>query len=367
VLHYQQTKSASTEDKELATESLAMSKEYCVWVVPPKNGRVRKVHFSWKHILCSVVALSAVISVLFLLAGDYVRVQALRASNYVNAKRMASQLESFKSENESLSTKVQTLSSAQQRVEQYESQIRKKVDQLATILEGATNIGIVDSNKLAVIAEKNPERSSKRKSITRAKGGLGGLELDCSNSQSQSCVDSISEARASLRLDTDQLWKGRRISNEMLVSKLNSYIDVTKAIPLGYPVSGEINSGFGFRRSPFSGKIKMHQGVDFSLPRGSYIFSTAFGKVAKVERNRTYGLMVDLDHGSGILTRYAHLSRALVKVGQQVDRGDIVGHVGSTGHSTGPHLHYEVRFHGKAKNPNRFMDLAYKLKSVMHP
>ena len=352
-------------------EKLIMNKEFCIWVVPPQNGRVRKVRVSWKHIFCSVVALSAFSVVFFLIAGDYVRVQAIRAKNYLVIKSVSSQLDSFRAKNIELNTKLDSLSGSQQKLRQYESEVRRKVDELGAVLEAATTIGLVDAAQVRANLQTNKKVAKKtvgQKST--AQQGLGGLELDCEGDGLEGCLDSLSEMELVSDASTLNIVKGSNVKGsdlpaDQLVSTLSNYIGLLRSIPLGYPVSGELTSGFGFRISPFSGKPKLHQGVDFSLPRGSYIYATAFGKVEKVERSGTYGLKVDINHGRGILTRYAHLSRVMVKEGQQVARGEIVGHVGSTGRSTGSHLHYEVRIGSKAKNPNKFMDLAYRLNTIL--
>jgi murein DD-endopeptidase MepM/ murein hydrolase activator NlpD len=347
-------------------EKLIMNKEFCIWVVPPQNGRVRKLRFSWRHIFCSLVALSAFSVVFFLIAGDYVRVQAIRAKNYLIIKSVSSQLDSFRAQNQELNTKLETLSGTQQKLRQYETEVRKKVDELGAILEAATTIGLVDV-KQANIDYKSDKKVSQKTAAqsTSRTQGIGGLELDCSGDGLEGCIESLSEMDLVADPDTLSIVKGKDVPNDQLISTLSSYIGLLRSIPLGYPVSGEITSGFGFRISPFSGKPKMHQGVDFSLPRGSYIYATAYGKVEKVERSGTYGLQVDINHGQGVITRYAHLSRVMVKEGQELARGEIVGHVGSSGRSTGPHLHYEVRIANKAKNPNKFMELAYRLNTIL--
>lgn len=324
------------------------------------------MRFSWRHIFCSIVALSAFSAVFFLIAGDYVRVQAIRAKNYLIIKSVSSQLNAFKAQNEELNSKLESLSGAQARIKQYEADVKKKVDELGAILEAATTIGLVDASK-PQIASGGTSKSAKSSSEapTSQQKGLGGLELDCNGTGLEGCIDSLSELELFSDPNTLKIMKSDEVPSDRLVGTLSNYIGLLRAIPLGYPVSGELTSGFGFRISPFSGKPKLHQGVDFSLPRGSYIYSTAFGTVEKVERSGTYGLRVDINHGRGIVTRYAHLSRVMVKEGQKVARGEIVGHVGSTGRSTGPHLHYEVRIGNKAKNPNKFMDLAYRLNAIL--
>ncbi|MCP1197841.1 M23 family metallopeptidase [Notoacmeibacter sp. MSK16QG-6] len=146
---------------------------------------------------------------------------------------------------------------------------------------------------------------------------------------------------------------------ERLDIALNRYVDVKKtavSIPLANPLPDQpISSRFGVRKDPILGRRAMHSGLDFSAPRGLPILATADGVVVKAGRNGGYGRMVEIRHADGLSTRYAHMSRVTVKVGQAVQRGMTVGKVGSTGRSTGPHLHYEVRRHGDAINPLRFL------------
>lgn len=120
-----------------------------------------------------------------------------------------------------------------------------------------------------------------------------------------------------------------------------------------------VSSGYGYRRDPVYGSTKFHEGLDFAADIGTPVFATADGRVELAERKGGYGNCIDITHGYNYLTRYAHLSEILVKEGQEVRRGEIIGRVGSTGKSTGPHLHYEVRFKDEPQNPVNyyFMDL----------
>ena len=118
------------------------------------------------------------------------------------------------------------------------------------------------------------------------------------------------------------------------------------------------SSNFGWRYDPFTGKNAMHEGVDFMVPEGSPILASADGIVVYSDNHPQYGNMVELDHGNDIVTRYAHASRLLVKVGQIVRRGQEIAKVGNTGRSTGNHLHFEVRYKGIAQNPARFLQNA---------
>jgi murein DD-endopeptidase MepM/ murein hydrolase activator NlpD len=125
------------------------------------------------------------------------------------------------------------------------------------------------------------------------------------------------------------------------------------------PVSdGVYTSNFGWRVDPFTGQSAMHEGVDFMAEAGTAIRASAGGVVVYADTHPQYGNMVEIDHGNEIVTRYAHASRLLVKVGQVVRRGDKIAEVGSTGRSTGNHLHFEVRYKGNAQNPARFLQNA---------
>lgn len=136
--------------------------------------------------------------------------------------------------------------------------------------------------------------------------------------------------------------------------------------PLGRPVSAtaEQSSGFGTRIDPFLGRAAFHTGVDFRDAPGSPVFATAPGTVVAAGSNGGYGLMVEIDHGNGITTRYAHLSAIVVQEGQSVPAKKIIGRVGSTGRSTGPHLHYEVRIDDDAVDPTRFLRAGVQLASA---
>jgi len=128
-------------------------------------------------------------------------------------------------------------------------------------------------------------------------------------------------------------------------------------VPLRQPLAGqlEMTSPFGVRIDPFFHQPSMHTGMDFRASPGDPIYATAAGRVTKAGWEGGYGNMVEIDHGEGLSTRYGHMSAIGVKVGQMVRPGQVIGRVGSTGRSTGPHLHYETRVNGEAVNPEKFL------------
>ncbi|MEM9266632.1 MAG: peptidoglycan DD-metalloendopeptidase family protein [Cyanobacteria bacterium P01_F01_bin.13] len=132
------------------------------------------------------------------------------------------------------------------------------------------------------------------------------------------------------------------------------------AYPDGLPIGGplDISSEYGLRRNPFGGYgYENHEGTDFVGPYGTDIFAAAEGTVEKSEYYGGYGEMVTVDHGYGYETLYAHLSKRAVEVGEKVKRGDVIGYLGNTGRSTGPHLHYGVYYKGKSINPRKVMKM----------
>ncbi|WP_394689167.1 M23 family metallopeptidase [Hoeflea sp.] len=139
-----------------------------------------------------------------------------------------------------------------------------------------------------------------------------------------------------------------------------------RKLPVGVPAPGaEITSRYGNRRDPFLGRMAFHGGIDFRASTGTPIDSAASGVVVHAGRNGGYGKMVEIDHGGGLTTRYAHLSRILVNKGDHVFMGQRIGKAGSTGRSTGPHLHYEVRRNGSPVDPMRFLKTASRLKPLL--
>jgi murein DD-endopeptidase MepM/ murein hydrolase activator NlpD len=134
-------------------------------------------------------------------------------------------------------------------------------------------------------------------------------------------------------------------------------------VPYRKPVVGEVEftSGFGVRSDPFLGRPAMHTGLDFRAAMGDPVRATANGKVVSAGWSGGYGRMVEIDHGNGLSTRYGHLSEIGVKVGDPIKIGQVIGEVGSTGRSTGPHLHYETRIDGEAVDPQKFLRAGVRL------
>jgi murein DD-endopeptidase MepM/ murein hydrolase activator NlpD len=137
-------------------------------------------------------------------------------------------------------------------------------------------------------------------------------------------------------------------------------------VPLGPPVTGELDpsSGFGVRIDPFLNRPAMHTGIDFRGNTGEPVHATASGTVTAAGWSGGYGRMVEIEHANGVSTRYGHLSAIDVKVGQTIKVGQVIGRLGSTGRSTGPHVHYETRIDGEAIDPNKFLHAGVKIGAI---
>lgn len=140
----------------------------------------------------------------------------------------------------------------------------------------------------------------------------------------------------------------------------------TKLLPTNQPLQdGFMGSRFGGRIDPFTGRTAMHEGIDFNAPAGTPILAAGAGVVVFAGFNPSYGNQIDLDHGGGLVTRYAHASRLLVKEGDIVKQGQRIADVGSTGRSTGSHLHFEVRVNDEAQDPLKYLQAGLNLKGTL--
>lgn len=154
---------------------------------------------------------------------------------------------------------------------------------------------------------------------------------------------------------TNKQLSQRSDTFNVLESELLDRTLKARQIPTAQPVEGVNGSGYGMRIDPFTGRSAFHQGIDFQAPPGTTIRAAAGGVVILTEFHPGFGNLVEIDHGNNLVTRYAHASRILIKNGDLIKRGQPIAEVGSTGRSTGPHLHFEVLVNGEAQNPMKFL------------
>ena len=229
--------------------------------------------------------------------------------------------------------------------------LEKRLDNSIKVMEDIRNR---DDNFYRVMMQMDPLSSNQR---------FYGLEKDARYDNIGKLNDSelLSRMNRSIDLLEHQIYS-QSVSFDQLREAAGEQKEKIARIPSVLPINIKdytMSSGYGYRRDPIYGTPKFHEGLDFAAATGTPVFATADASVEVAERKPGYGNCIDLNHGYNYKTRYAHLSQILVKPGQQVRRGEMIGKVGSTGKSTGSHLHYEVLFKGEPQNPVNyyFMDL----------
>lgn len=182
---------------------------------------------------------------------------------------------------------------------------------------------------------------------TRARGGaLTGTPLPVNRQSAETTFGAIKDLLGVLADRLTTVRKGVEGRQAMAA-----------ALPNLWPLtSGWLTSSYGSRKDPITGEADFHAGLDISASRGTAVFATADGTVEAVGYNGDYGNSIEVGHGYGIRTRYGHLARYLVRSGQTIKRGDVIGYVGATGRTTGPHLHYEILYNGQPINPLKFLE-----------
>ncbi len=206
-------------------------------------------------------------------------------------------------------------------------------------------------HKLRIIADL-PEMEDTDETL-----GVGGTVLDTQDAAEEEFADFTEDAievEESIE-DLDEQAALQEESFYELIEFLEERKSLLLSTPSIRPTRGWVSSGFGFRKSPFTGQRQFHRGVDFASRVGTPVLATADGVVIRSAKDRLFGRIVEVDHGNGYITLYGHNSSNFVKKGDRVKRGQVIGTVGNTGRSTGPHLHYEVRLNGVAVNPDRYI------------
>jgi murein DD-endopeptidase MepM/ murein hydrolase activator NlpD len=223
---------------------------------------------------------------------------------------------------------------------------------LALVDRSLDRIESSETKTLAVI-DRAAERSATRNAAIVAETGLDPAKLSLPHGVGGVGGPYIlAEAEPSASaLDPALLRVARDVATAERLKALMSFV------PLRMPLFGDpsLTSGFGYRVDPFLGRLALHPGVDLAEEYGAEIHAAAAGRVVHAGPAGGYGNMVEIDHGNGLATRYAHMSETLVEEGEAVDKGAVLGRLGSTGRSTGPHLHYEVRVDGEPVDPERYL------------
>lgn len=284
---------------------------YTIFILPHAHARFRRIHVSRNFLL----ALSGIVLV-GIVAG------AVTPHLLLTIRARTEAVESLEAENRKLRAE-------NGRFEASLARLGAQIDAFETgVRRLASAVGLKDLPSL------HPAAGGGTSSLR----GIGGQEM-------------LQEELDALRARAGHLG----LSLEQLNVKWQERMRLLASTPHGIPVQGSFSDGFGWRNDPFTGVRAFHEGLDVVAPAGTAVRTTADGVVTRVGRERGYGKLVQISHGYGLGTVYGHLSMTLVEPGQRVRRGEIVGRVGSTGRSTGPHVHYEVHQGGRAVDPRKFL------------
>ena len=253
--------------------------------------------------------------------------------DYIQLKKKAFELARLRQETETQKSQIQFFSA---RIEGMEKQLSKLKD---------------FDKRIRIIA--NLEKGQETTSLM----GVGGPSPSDIREKLKSERDEKGLVQQ-MRTDVERL-QSEAISREESLSELEKLLHTKKEMlthtPSIWPAMGWVTSGFGFRTNPFTGLTQMHEGLDISNRMGTPVVATAEGIISDTGNDLVHGKLLVISHGFGMTTRYSHLSKVVVRVGQKVKRGDKVAEVGMTGRTTGPHLHYEVKLNGIPVNPMRYV------------
>ena len=304
------------------------------------------------------VALAAVVGICMLLVSSYLGMTASVARSYMEHMSKDSYIEQLSKENA-------VLSNLNRENEKKLLEIKDKLVRIDTDLAYLDSLSgeitqIVKGTKSATASTSLPSRGDYER------GALPGRETE-----PQEIISLVNGPNRDLSLldrttmfseATDWLSELQQSADKMEI-RLNSlkksavsYRDKLEHTPRGMPTRGRITSRYGSRRHPVTGRTQMHEGIDLAAPTGTPIVATADGVVLFSGSRAGYGRTVIIDHGYGFQTLYGHASKIVVRVGQRVKHGQVIAYVGSSGVSTGSHLHYEVRVSGKPVNPWPYMN-----------
>jgi murein DD-endopeptidase MepM/ murein hydrolase activator NlpD len=239
----------------------------------------------------------------------------------------------------------------------------------AVAAEGIDNVLVrlqqsLDQVESRQIAALNSYQEGMELRLRRMRGVITDLGLDLAHLQAAAPRPRMGGPFVPVKLaPTAGTFERKLYRIDLARAQMDRLTRTLALVPYRKPVIGEVEftSGFGMRADPFLGRPAMHTGLDFRAQAGDPVRATANGKVVSSGWSGGYGRMVEIDHGNGLSTRYGHLSEINIKVGDDVKTGQVIGEVGSTGRSTGPHLHYETRIDGEAVDPQKFLRAGVRL------
>jgi murein DD-endopeptidase MepM/ murein hydrolase activator NlpD len=295
-----------------------LSRKYSVIIIPDSSDKVVNQQIS-RNFIYSILAVSLVIAGACLYA----------VIGYLTATVDSQRLTNLTEENEILASKISELENTVYNLTADMSEIMTVDDRIRLIFD----LSPIDSDLREV--------------------GVGGLDENLHPVNSE-----LAQRTWLLEEDIEKIQRQIAFENasfEELLSTVVSRKSVLNHVPTVRPCDGILSRGFGMHNDPFTGTYQPHNGIDIAAPRGTAVFATADGIVRYTGFQTKLGNTVVIDHGNGIRTYYGHLSKIQAQKGQRVNRHDLIGLVGSSGYSTGPHLHYEIRQGGRPVNPYKYI------------
>lgn len=307
---------------------------------------------SWMKTLvtCGVIGFIVLTSILV----DYVGLLLQE----IESKKLKVENRQLKAQFQVVESKIEALDSSLERVQSFMTKLRLITDTnddqrtLKLTVGDSTN----SQSRIAELSEPIDERQPS--SIMNEQDTLSILRKPILDTAKGELARAEESKFTSLSIRIDRAIKKSELKEQGVLDlweMLSMQQSLMRATPSIRPSRGYITSEFGYRPSPISGQLKLHQGLDFGAPPGAPVYATADGVVSFAGFDSEYGKLVSIDHGYGVVTRYAHNSELFVVVNQKVKRGDVISAVGNTGRSTGPHCHYEVRVNNVPVDPLNYI------------
>ena len=245
---------------------------------------------------------------------------------------------------------------AEETVTNSETEAAETINKVSAAFPKAAELARIEARQIAFV-ERLTRFADRR--AARAEAAIRKLGLDPRVMLSNTSTEAMGGPLELLATSSNGEIDPRFERLGMSLARMSALERGLEGIPQVAPAHVQmVTSSFGYRRDPFTGRAAMHKGLDFRGPMGAPIYAAAKGRVTFVGRKSGYGNVVEITHGNGMMTRYAHMSKFRSRVGQQVAAGDVIGAIGSTGRSTGPHLHFEVRINDRAVNPRPLLETA---------
>jgi len=306
-----------------------MKKRIKIWFHSGSTSDIREFSIHKVVLGCTGLVLIALIAGASYIGYDYCRLKNTSFNNTVlnqAVNEQKNELKSQRSQIQSFADKIEFLKKQVGKLSKFEDKVRL----IADIQQTSGSSGLI---------------------------GIGGIpqeELDIDIPLEEKHNTLIREMHAQVG-QINHAAKNQALNFTDLIEQLEKKRNLLASTPSIKPVNGWITSKFGYRKSPFTGQKEFHSGLDIANKIGTKLIATANGKISYAAKKMYIGNLIIIDHGFGRVTKYGHLQKLLVKRGQKVKRGDVIGLMGNSGRSTGPHVHYEVRINGAPVNPLKYI------------